>query len=123
MAKKLHTLAILCAALAMTAGAQQPAQGARTWAVVIGISKYQKLPGGQQLQFADRDAILANLAPGPKIAASPGFADDPHAGMFDRHDILLVRTAQIGSLDAGRGRSRTTHRSSPEAVNGAKFAE
>ena len=30
MAKKLLTLAILCAALAMTAGAQQPAQGART---------------------------------------------------------------------------------------------
>jgi tetratricopeptide (TPR) repeat protein/uncharacterized caspase-like protein len=58
MAKKLLTLAILCAALAMTAGAQQPAQGARTWAVVVGISKYQKLPGGQQLQFADRDAAL-----------------------------------------------------------------
>ena len=58
MPKKLLTLAILFAALAMTAGAQQPAQGARTWAVVIGISKYQKLPGGQQLQFADRDAAL-----------------------------------------------------------------
>jgi tetratricopeptide (TPR) repeat protein len=29
----------------------------RTWAVIVGISKYQKLPGGQQLQFADRDAI------------------------------------------------------------------
>ena len=58
MPKKPLTLAILCAALAMTAGAQQPVQGARTWAVVIGISKYQKLPGGQQLQFADRDAAL-----------------------------------------------------------------
>src|SRR6266404_711925 len=58
MPKKLLTLAILCAALAMTAGAHQPAQGARTWAVVIGISKYQKLPGGQQLQLADRDAAL-----------------------------------------------------------------
>lgn len=58
MPQKLLTLAILCAALAMTAGAQQPVQGARTWAVVIGISKYQKLPGGQQLQFADRDAAL-----------------------------------------------------------------
>lgn len=50
--------ALLCAALAMTAGAQEPTQGSRTWAVVVGISKYQKLPGGQQLQFADRDATL-----------------------------------------------------------------
>ena len=62
MAKTLHTLAILCAALAITAGAQQPAQGSRTWAVVVGISKYQKLPGGQQLQFADRDATLFSEA-------------------------------------------------------------
>ncbi len=58
MTKKLHTLAILCASLAITADAQQPTQPARTWAVVVGISKYQKLPGGQQLQFADRDATL-----------------------------------------------------------------
>src|SRR5215471_10171423 len=28
----------------------------KTWAVVIGISKYPGLPGGQQLQFAERDA-------------------------------------------------------------------
>jgi tetratricopeptide (TPR) repeat protein/uncharacterized caspase-like protein len=62
MTKKLQTLAILCAALAMTADAQQPAQAARTWAVVVGISKYQKLPGGQQLQFADRDATLFSEA-------------------------------------------------------------
>ncbi|HSO73443.1 MAG TPA: caspase family protein [Blastocatellia bacterium] len=32
------------------------AQAGRTWAVVVGISKYQRVPGGQQLQFADRDA-------------------------------------------------------------------
>lgn len=31
-------------------------QTSRTWAVVVGISKYERLPGGQQLQFADRDA-------------------------------------------------------------------
>jgi tetratricopeptide (TPR) repeat protein/uncharacterized caspase-like protein len=59
MVKKLHTLALLCALLALTATAQQQANpGGRTWAVVVGISKYQKLPGGQQLQFADRDAAL-----------------------------------------------------------------
>ncbi|HWO02801.1 MAG TPA: caspase family protein [Blastocatellia bacterium] len=34
------------------------AQTSRTWAVVVGVSKYQRLPGGQQLQFADRDATL-----------------------------------------------------------------
>src|SRR6266481_3558438 len=45
-------------ALALTARAQQSNQSSKTWAVVIGISKYQKLPGGQQLQFADRDAAL-----------------------------------------------------------------
>jgi uncharacterized caspase-like protein/tetratricopeptide (TPR) repeat protein len=49
----------------LTAAAGSPAQndaGAvkepETWAVVVGISKYPKLPGGQQLQFADRDAIM-----------------------------------------------------------------
>ncbi len=62
MTKKLHMLAILFAVLAMTADAQQPAQAARTWAVVVGVSKYQKLPGGQQLQFADRDATLFSEA-------------------------------------------------------------
>ncbi len=45
-------------ALALTARAQQSNQSSKTWAVVIGVSKYQKLPGGQQLQFADRDAAL-----------------------------------------------------------------
>ena len=58
MLTRLNTLVILCAALALTAEAQQSDQTARTWAVVIGISRYQKLSGGQQLQFADRDASL-----------------------------------------------------------------
>ncbi|HEY3136133.1 MAG TPA: caspase family protein [Blastocatellia bacterium] len=49
---------IICALLSGAAFAQQREQGSKTWAVVIGISKYQKLPGGQQLQFADRDATL-----------------------------------------------------------------
>lgn len=58
MVKKLNTFVILCFSLALTAVAQQADQRSRTWAVVIGISRYQKLPGGQQLQFADRDASL-----------------------------------------------------------------
>ena len=55
--KKLHAFVIVLA-LALTAGAQQPNQTPKTWAVIVGVSKYQKLPGGQQLQFADRDAQL-----------------------------------------------------------------
>ncbi len=57
MPKKLHAL-VICLALALTARAQQPNQTPKTWAVIVGVSKYQKLPGGQQLQFADRDAAL-----------------------------------------------------------------
>ena len=40
---------------------QSPAAAApngKTWVVAVGISKYSKLPGGLQLQFADRDAAL-----------------------------------------------------------------
>ncbi|MFY9575040.1 MAG: caspase family protein, partial [Blastocatellia bacterium] len=58
MTAKLNAIFIFFAML-LTAGAQQlPNREARTWALVIGVSKYQKLPGGQQLQFADRDAAL-----------------------------------------------------------------
>jgi tetratricopeptide (TPR) repeat protein/uncharacterized caspase-like protein len=49
---------VIVLALALTARAQQPDHTPKTWAVVVGVSKYQKLPGGQQLQFADRDAAL-----------------------------------------------------------------
>src|SRR5215510_14889661 len=58
MPKKLHIVVIFCVALVSAAGAQQSNQGPTTWAVAIGISKYQKLPGGQQLQFAEHDASL-----------------------------------------------------------------
>lgn len=53
--------AALLASLALIASAQTPSptnsQG-KIVAVVIGVSKYAKLGGGQQLQFADRDALL-----------------------------------------------------------------
>lgn len=49
---------VVLLALASSALAQQSNQAARTWVLIVGISKYQKLPGGQQLQFADRDAAL-----------------------------------------------------------------
>jgi tetratricopeptide (TPR) repeat protein/uncharacterized caspase-like protein len=55
MSRKPVALLILVIGLATAAGAQQPAQK-KTWALIVGVSKYQKLPGGQQLQFADRDA-------------------------------------------------------------------
>jgi tetratricopeptide (TPR) repeat protein/uncharacterized caspase-like protein len=54
-------LALLLASLALVASAQSPNQTTpqgKTVALVIGVSKYQKLGGGQQLQFADRDASL-----------------------------------------------------------------
>lgn len=57
MPQKLRVVLIIIA-LALTARAQQSNQSPKTWAVVVGVSRYQKLPGGQQLQFADRDAAL-----------------------------------------------------------------
>src|SRR5687768_1421412 len=56
MTTRRYLSAILFALLALPAGAQQPGRDSKTLAVIIGISRYQKLPGGQQLQFADRDA-------------------------------------------------------------------
>lgn len=57
-------LVALCAvrgsaqALPRQAGSGGGSQTGKTWAIVVGVSKYVKLPGGQQLQFADRDAAL-----------------------------------------------------------------
>jgi tetratricopeptide (TPR) repeat protein len=52
-------LLLALSALIVTAQTAAPAtpQG-KTVAVVIGVSRYAKLGGGQQLQFADRDAAL-----------------------------------------------------------------
>src|SRR5689334_4673748 len=62
MIKRTATLAVVASLLVSIAIARQANQSPRTWAVVIGISKYQKLPGGQQLQFAERDAALFSEA-------------------------------------------------------------
>jgi tetratricopeptide (TPR) repeat protein len=54
-------LVVLLASLSLHAPAQTPNPSdshAKTVAVVIGVSKYAKLGGGQQLQFAERDALL-----------------------------------------------------------------
>src|SRR5258705_7700177 len=56
MTTRLHLFVLLLALMPLQAGARQTRPVAKTLAVVIGVSKYQKLPGGQQLQFADRDA-------------------------------------------------------------------
>lgn len=58
---KVIVIAVLIAALAVASLSQEPAQSInapKTFALVIGISKYARLPGGQQIQFADRDATL-----------------------------------------------------------------
>src|SRR5690349_6934107 len=44
--------------------------GSRIVAVVIGVSRYGHLGGGQQLQFADRDALLVAEAV-KKMGAAP----------------------------------------------------
>jgi tetratricopeptide (TPR) repeat protein/uncharacterized caspase-like protein len=51
-------LTALCAALSFTPFclAQGENSSAKTWAVVIGISKYPKLPDNKQLLYADKDA-------------------------------------------------------------------
>ena len=54
-------MAVLLASLASLAAAQTanpPTAHGRVVALVIGVSRYAKLGGGQQLQFADRDALL-----------------------------------------------------------------
>ncbi|HVG21524.1 MAG TPA: caspase family protein [Blastocatellia bacterium] len=64
MKLKFQTLAAVFAALALAASSRAQsdsgaaARGPETWAVVVGISKYLKVPGGRQLQFADRDAAM-----------------------------------------------------------------
>src|SRR5204862_562222 len=59
--KLLLALVALLGTLELAASAQAQSQTTpqgKTVAVVIGVSKYAKLGGGQQLQFADRDALL-----------------------------------------------------------------
>jgi uncharacterized caspase-like protein len=62
--QKSSALAVVLAAVALMSLAalslgQDPKETGkpfRSWALVIGISKYAGLPGGQQLKFADQDA-------------------------------------------------------------------
>ena len=44
-------------ASAVAAAAAQPAAGGQTFALLIGVSKYQRLPQDQWLQFANADAV------------------------------------------------------------------
>jgi tetratricopeptide (TPR) repeat protein len=60
--KKITCLALALANLAFASArisyAQTASPSQRTWAVIVGVSRYPKLPGGLQLQFAERDANL-----------------------------------------------------------------
>jgi tetratricopeptide (TPR) repeat protein/uncharacterized caspase-like protein len=51
-------IANLVFACARISNAQSASPSSRTWAIVVGVSRYPKLPGGLQLQFAERDASL-----------------------------------------------------------------
>jgi tetratricopeptide (TPR) repeat protein len=58
---KAIALAFICAALAVTSLSQNQADSAqtpRTFALIVGVSRYPRLAGGEQLQFAERDAML-----------------------------------------------------------------
>ncbi|HEU4390054.1 MAG TPA: tetratricopeptide repeat protein [Blastocatellia bacterium] len=47
---------VLIAGFAASGNASRQQGGPQTWAVVVGVSRYPKFPGGQQLQFAEKDA-------------------------------------------------------------------
>jgi tetratricopeptide (TPR) repeat protein len=78
--------AILCAlALAWSACAQ----GGNRWAVVVGVSKFQKLDATQQLEFADKDAeSFAKFIESPRGRAFPA----------DHVKLLLNETATTAQL-------------------------
>src|ERR1700722_235377 len=69
-------------------------------------------------EFSDCDAIVIYLAPGPEVSTSPGFTHDLHAGMFDRHDLLLVRAAQIWPMAVSCS-SGSTGMAPPEITTGS----
>ena len=49
-------IAVLTTCQTTLAQNRAPSNTGRTWAVVVGVSRYPRLPGGQQLQFAENDA-------------------------------------------------------------------
>jgi tetratricopeptide (TPR) repeat protein/uncharacterized caspase-like protein len=56
-------LAATCILLPATVPAvNQTEPTPKAWALIIGVSRYPKLPGGRQLQFAERDAALLAAA-------------------------------------------------------------
>ena len=61
-------------------GEQQLEQQGRVWRVDIGALKPE---------FADRDTVRLDIAPGQEVGAPPGLAHNSRAGMLDRHDVLL----------------------------------
>jgi hypothetical protein len=63
---------------------QQLEQQGRVWRIDIGALKPE---------FADRDAIIAHLAPGAEFDAAPGFAHRPHGSALNRQKFLLILTA------------------------------
>jgi tetratricopeptide (TPR) repeat protein len=81
--------AILCA-LALTWSAC--AQGGKYWAVVVGVSKFQKLDAAQQLEFADKDAeTFAKFIQSPRGRAFP--KDNVKLLMNEAATTAQLRTA------------------------------
>src|SRR5438093_11778225 len=60
-------IATVLLALLAIAVPQAFAQGGQKWAVIIGMSKFQKLAANEQLEFADKDAeAFSNFIQSPR---------------------------------------------------------
>ena len=59
---KLYFVLVLFGCVFLAPVRAQSDAAPKKWAVIVGVAKYARLPGGQQLQFAERDAVVfANL--------------------------------------------------------------
>ena len=68
MARTTLWIWLLGVALASSASAQQ----SKTWAVIIGVSQFSKLPGNQQLEYAAKDAeAFAKFITSPRGGGVP----------------------------------------------------
>src|SRR5258708_3941698 len=72
-------LAVILLLVSLTAQAQER----KLWAVVMGVSKFQKLAAAQQLQFADKDA-----------ESFAKFIQSPRGRGFPKDNVKLLTNAE-----------------------------
>src|SRR5579871_1723635 len=82
--------------------AAETAPGAKTWALLVGISKYEKLPQENWLQYPDADAkALAAHLSSPRGGAVP--ADQMLMLTNDQATTAAVRSALKAFLETRPG--------------------